>query len=404
MTAAPAPRPSPYAAFGPYRLLFPFGVLYALAGAVVWLLAAPGWIPYPGPLHRELMIEGFELSFITGFLLTAMIGFLHAPRATFGEVVAVAAGLAGFGVCAAMGAGLAAQVCALEALGVTVATLARRVPVRTANPPEEFVFVAFGLLCGLCGVVLLALSAAGVVSEPSPNFGVRLMSLGMVLSLVLGLGTLLVPPFAGIPRGLELPGLAAAHERRGRRPLYAALVLMLGAAFVADARWAFGVGAWLRALAGTPLLLLGWKVFSRQSHATLHAWSLRLAGVFVLAALWWAALVPTQMVAAFHVLFIGGFGLLTMAIATRVVVSHGRFALETERRVLLPEVVASLVIALVLRILAELVPAPVRAPLVPASGAMWALAWLTWAWRAVPLMLQPRDEQVVTVRVSERRP
>jgi len=243
MTTAPAPRSSRATAIAPYRVLFPFGVLYAIAGAVVWLLVAPGWIPYPGPLHRELMIEGFELSFVCGFLLTAMIGFLHVPRADLGEVVAVAFGLAGFGVAACCGKTLVAQVCAFEALGVTVAALVRRVPRRTGNPPEEFVFVAFGLLCGLGGIVMLALSAAGVADDPSPNFGGRLLSLGMVLSLVLGLGTLLVPPFAGIPRGLELPGLAGAHERRGRRPFYFVLVLLLAGAFVADARWAFGVGA-----------------------------------------------------------------------------------------------------------------------------------------------------------------
>ena len=393
--AIPAAKPSPYAAFGPYRLLFPFGAFYALAGALVWVLAAPGWIPYPGPLHRALMIEGFELSFVTGFLLTAMMGFLHAPRCHPTELFLTALGVAGFGTAALSGHMFAAQLCALLALLTVIQALARRVPLRTANPPEEFIFVGLGMLFGLCGIGLLAARAAGYDWEPAPNFGVRLLSLGMVLSLVLGLGTLLVPPFAGIPRGLELPGLAAAHERKGRRPLYVLLALMLVGAFVADALWKFGWGAWLRALAGTPLLLLGWKVFSRKSHPTLHAFTLRLAGLFLLGGLWYAALVPTQMVAAFHVMFVGGFGLITLGIGTRVVVSHGRFALETEARVLTPFVVGVIVAAVALRVLAELLLAP-RNALLAASGAAWALAWGVWSWRAVPLMLRPRDEQIVT--------
>ena len=397
ITNPPRPRPSPYAAFGPYRLMFPFGVFYAMSGALVWLLVALGWIPYPGPLHRTLMIEGFELSFVTGFLLTAMMGFLHAPRCHPVELGAVGAAVAGFGIAAFSGHPLAAQVAALLALGVTAGALARRIPLRTASPPEEFIFVAVGILMGLAGIALLAASAAGRAWEPSPNFGVRLVSLGMVLSLVLGLGTLLVPPFAGIPRGLELPGLAAAHERRGRRPLYVLLAAMLVAAMVADARWQFGLGAWLRALAGTPLLLLGWKVFSRKSHPTLHALVLRLAGWFLLGGLWYAALVPGQMIAAFHLIFVGGFGLLTLGIGTRVVVSHGRFALETEARVLTRVVVAFVVLAAALRVAAELLPVQ-RVLLLAASGVAWTLGWGVWGWRAVPLIVRPRDEQLVSLR------
>jgi len=184
---------------------------------------------------------------------------------------------------------------------------------------------------------------------------------------------------------------------RGRRPLYAVLALMLVGAFVADAFWKFGVGAWLRALAGTPLLLLGWKVFSPTSHRTLHAFTLRLAGLFLFAGLWYTALVPTQMVAAFHVIFVGGFGLITLGIGTRVVVSHGRFALETERRVLTLFVVGVIVAAVAMRVLAELLVSS-RGTLLAASGVAWALAWGVWAWRAVPLMLRPRDEQIVTLK------
>ena len=392
----PKARTSRLFALPPYRLLFPFGVLYALAGALVWVLAAPGWIPYPGPLHRELMIEGFELSFVTGFLLTAMMGFLHAPRCHPAELLMTATGVAGFGVGAFSGHVLVAQLFALLALLTVIQALARRIPLRTANPPEEFIFVGLGMVFGLCGIVLLAGAAAGQSWEPSPNFGVRLLSLGMVLSLVLGLGTLLVPPFAGIPRGLELPGIALAHEKRGRRPFYAVVALLLVAAFVADASWRFGVGAWLRALAGTPLLLLGWKVFSRKSHPTLHAFVLRLAGWFLLGGLWYAALVPTQLIAAFHVIFIGGFGLITLAIGTRVVVSHGKFALETEARVLTRFVVGLIVAAVGFRVLAESVVAS-RGGLLGASGMAWAVAWGVWAWRAVPLMVRAREEEIVRV-------
>lgn len=59
MTAAPA-------RLDPYRPLFLVGLGYAGAGTLVWLLAAMDLIPYPGLLHRTLMIEGFQQSFIAG--------------------------------------------------------------------------------------------------------------------------------------------------------------------------------------------------------------------------------------------------------------------------------------------------------------------------------------------------
>src|SRR4030065_420050 len=82
----------------PYRLLFPLGVAYAIAGALVWTVAALGWMPYPGPLHRALMIQGFEQSFVVGFLLTALPGLTHSERCRPAELAAGFAAMAAFGV------------------------------------------------------------------------------------------------------------------------------------------------------------------------------------------------------------------------------------------------------------------------------------------------------------------
>src|SRR5580765_3563716 len=107
----------------PYRVLFPLGVMFAIAGAVPWLLHAFGRAAWPGPLHAALMIEGFEFCFVLGFLLTAIPAFTHGARATPLELAVATAGPLAFGTCLGLGneaAALAAFTLTLVGLAVAV--------------------------------------------------------------------------------------------------------------------------------------------------------------------------------------------------------------------------------------------------------------------------------------------
>jgi uncharacterized protein involved in response to NO len=250
-------------------------------------------------------------------------------------------------------------------------------------------FVGLGLAMGLLGSLLLLAASLGVAVGPDPRLGLRLVSLGMVLSLVLGMGGLLVPTFTGVPRPLEIAGIAAPHERRGRLPFYAAVAALLVLAFVLESLDHPGAGAWVRALAATPVLILVWKIHARPARRDLFSLTLRGAGWCVLAGLWLAALLPLQAVAAYHVVFIGGFGLLTLGIATRVVAAHGGHGAGAESRVLTRLAAGAVALALGARLAAAWSP-EVFPPLLATSGVLWALAWSAWLWRAAPLMLRAR--------------
>jgi uncharacterized protein involved in response to NO len=84
------------------------------------------------------------------------------------------------------------------------------------------------------------------------------------------------------------------------------------------------------------------------------------------------------------VVLIGGFGLLSAGIATRVVVRHGGHPLAQEAKVLRPAVVLLLAAAVVARAAAEAVSPEARAALLGASAAAWILAWIVWALGAAP--------------------
>jgi uncharacterized protein involved in response to NO len=118
----------------------------------------------------------------------------------------------------------------------------------------------------------------------------------------------------------------------------------------------------------------------------LGAWAMWASGWLVLGGLVLAALVPSRAIAFHHLVFIGGFGLLTMSIGTRVVTGHGRYPVHDESRILHPVVVALVGLALVLRVAGDFAPGPAR--WLGGSAALWILAWLGWAIGALPRILR----------------
>ncbi len=369
----------------PYRLLFPLGLAYAVLGAGVWVAAMLGGPGYPAELHRTLMIEGFEFCFVVGFLLTALPGLTHSRPTSRTEMLTAFAALVLFGGAALAGAFAAAHVLAFAALLTVVVAAARRLPRASQPPPEEFVYVGLGLLFGLAGTALLAAEALGGARVGPPRFAAHLLSTGMVLTLVLGVGSLLVPTFIGLRAPLEIPGIARAHERGPRRVFHAVMAAALVGAFGLELAGRAMAGARLRAAAATAIGLLARKLLRGPGRGDRSAWSMWGAGVCMLAGLWFAALAPHWAMAGHHVLFIGGFGLLTFAIATRVVISHGGHGMADEPVVLGRAVVVLLLLALAARVTAEVLPVRVMHTLALSAG-LWVLACALWFRAAWPRM------------------
>lgn len=377
----------------PYRVLFPIGVVYTLIGALLWLAHAAGHLPYPGPLHRAIMIQGFELSFVTGFLLTAIPGFLHAERCHPIELALATLTVLGFGALALARQLAAAEACFLLTVLLLAVAALRRLGHASQPPPVEFLFVGLGLVLGLAGGVATLADAAGWRPEPVPGFGLRMASLGMVLSMVLGVGGLLVPTFTGVRQPLLIAHVGGPHERAGRRVFYGSLAALFLLAFALESLGQRVAGAVVRAAAASPLLLLVWKLRHPPARHDLFSATLRGAGWCVFTGLWIAALLPRYTLAGYHVVFIGGFGLLTLGIATRVVVAHGGHGMERERRLLTPWAAGALVLALAARFAGEFLPDQYFM-LLGTSGVLWSAGWLLWAARALPLIFTPRPNAV----------
>jgi len=382
----------------PYRPLFALGLIDGWLGAGVWPLHALRAIGYPGVTHRLLMMQGFEQCFVLGFLLTAMHGFTKgAPCRPWELVVAVTAAVT-FVIAALLGAWRAAEAAFLASILLLLTAIGSRLGSSTSKRPAELVFVGFGLALGLVGGVW-QLASLGLNA-----FAGRLISLGMVLSLVLGLGSLLVPTFSAMAAPVSVPGLTGPAARANRLPLYLVLLAALAGSFVAEAMGRARLGAFLRAGVATIMLLGVWKIWRVPRRHDAPAFALWSSGWLVLAGLWMAALVPAETLAGLHVVFLGGFALLTMGIATRVTVAHGRYPLTDEPKVLSPQILSALGITLLVRLGAEWLPARALA-LYGVSGTLWILTWSWWGWGVIPRLLgmrAPRRESSASFPLREK--
>ena len=372
----------------PYRVLFPFGYLFALLGVGLWPAAAFGWLPYPALLHRSFMLQGFEMSFVLGFLLTAMPGFTHGEKCRPAELRTALSAALGFTFASLAGFSAVAGASFVLATLVPLVAFVRRLWRAPVPPAVELAFVVFGLGLGALGGILQTTQALGM-TELSPRFAERMIAFGMMLPVVIGVGGLLVPVFAGIRKPLAIPGVAAPHERGGRFVLYLGVLASFALALVLEPLGLRPLAAWLRATAAGTVLILVWKIWRLPGQRTVPAYAMWGSGWCLLTGLATAAALPRYELAALHLAFIGGFGLLTLAIATRVIVAHGKHGLEQEAHTLTPTVGGLVIAALALRIAADLVPARTL-PLLGASGALWMIAWLWWGSRALPRLFRTR--------------
>jgi len=364
----------------PYRSLFTLGILEAVAAALVWPLHAAGWIAYPATLHWTLMVQGFLTSFVFGFLLTAYPQLHHTKKTEPWETLVILGLVLAVGVSAALGSAAVPQAGFLAALVFLLVAIARRLPERRGAPPEEFLFVLAGFLFGIAGSAWGLLVALGIAPEPAPRAPLRLLTHGMMLSIVLGMGGLLVPTFSAMRQPLEIPGIARPGERRPRRLLYGALLSLFLAAAVLESFGALAPAAWLRALVGVPVLILVWKVARPLERSDRVSTVLKLAGWCLAAGLVLALAAPSSL-AGDHVLFLGGFGLLIQGIATRVVVAHGPWPRGDESRVLRWDSPTLILAAVLVRVVAEIAPA--KMPLYGIAGLLWVVAWTLWGRRAL---------------------
>lgn len=331
----------------PYRLFFPLGTLSLLWGILLWLpqIWSPG--EYPVLLHRALMLNGFEGSFIAGFLMTAVPRFSKTWHASSFEVGAFLL----VSVVALLSASLDQEralliFSSLQPL-ILLGFMLRRMVKRKENPPYSFIFIFAGLLLWFLSGAL----GAFIDVEGFKDLHYE----GAVASIILGVGSRLIPGILGHVEIVQ--GQRQLYERPV--PLIATVpksFFALVLSFIASYFMPEYAGSIVRALVVLVIAMGFWRLWKAPRERTALTWCLWTSAWMILVSFLLKALWQEGMIHASHSFFISGVVLLSLLIGTRVLVSHGPKDKTLENRRVLYVISFFTILAAATRVSAFLMP------------------------------------------------
>jgi uncharacterized protein involved in response to NO len=122
------------------------------------------------------------------------------------------------------------------------------------------------------------------------------------------------------------------------------------------------------------------------------AQSLRLGFLFLVVGLFLPAVWPAQRVAALHMVFVGGYTVITLSVATRVVLGHSGQGGRVQQPIpFLLGTVVLLVIGGILRVWGDFLP-EARPAMLNTASYLWMLAAAIWGIRLLPAVRTPDSE------------
>lgn len=370
-----------------FRPFFLLAGLYAAMGLSHWVMKFIRGVMggnYYGTIgwHSHEMLFGYATAVIAGFLLTAVRNWtgIDTPR---GTPLALLAGLWLASRLLAWWPAVPGWLLApVDLAFLPLFAVAIAYPVMRAKHWKSLVFPA--LILAMAGANLLVHLEALDIAGATARAGI-LLALYMVLAIMVVMGGRVIPFFT--EKGV--PG-ASPVTRPWLEHIVTPLVVLLGLALSIDApSTVTGLLALLAAVAHG-LRLAGWYAAAVWRYPMI--WVLQLGYAWIVAGFLLQAAASQGLISPFialHALTIGGIGMLTLGMMTRVTLGH------TARNVNEP---AGLVVV-ALMLLAAAVPVRVMLPwLFPAqtlwwlgiSGTLWVAAFLLFVWVNAPILVHPR--------------
>jgi len=374
----------------PFRLFFIAAGTLACAVIALWYLALSGRITISSELgamgwHAHEMIFGYLGAVLAGFLLTAAASWTGLPT------------IGGKGVLALLALWLVARI--VHALGVefvgsdglellffaSVAVGIGR-PIVAARRWQNISFAILMLLMGI-GDLLIHLAADGSLEPQWATRGlwISIDSVAMVIFIFAGR---ILPLFTKNALGL------ATVRKKGI--VDAACLAALGALMLGHAlavRSSIEAVLWVASGVLTIARLYGWgtsKTLRTPLLWVLHlGWFLAGAGMLLVA----YALYAPQAIAlttAHHLLFVGGFGTLSLGMMARVALGHtGREKIASR---LATAAFTLMLVATVSRVVASSLRPALYVDTLFVAALAWCAAFLAFLWVYSPVLLAPRSD------------
>jgi uncharacterized protein involved in response to NO len=379
-----------------FRLFFPAAVLTGIIGVLLWPLHFGGIVAlYPGTAHAHLMAHGFFGGFIFGVLGTGLPRMLSAPPFHLWQVLSllilyfcmVAANLLGQTL-------IGDTLLLILILGFASCAIAR-IANRKDLPPPGFILVALALISLVTGTVLSIFLSRQ--QEPAV-FWINLQHLlsyqGFIFLPILGVGAFLLPRFFDLPNVHEFPESRVPPPGWRGKALGALLTgVIVIASFLLEAAGWTRVGPAIRATAGAVYLFSQVPIYRSALHKDSVRASLAIALVLLFTGYLWTVFFPANRVAVLHLTLVGGFAVITFAVATRVLFGHsGNLARLTLPNHWLKISVALMILGMATRISGDFFPR-VLVSHYNYGAVLWIAGALLWSIYALPkvLLADPDD-------------
>jgi uncharacterized protein involved in response to NO len=352
----------------PYPLFFFFGAIFSMLGALVWLGFFSGLSHvYPNVSHPQLMIGGFILMFVSGFLLTAVPRFTETKSASVAEITSVFAPI------------LISQlfinhlyfnlVQYIAVFNLSVFAV-KRVVSRKNNPPPPFVFIGSALVCLHLGLLIKIANSSGAGFAEFSFLAQKLYTEAATLFLIFGVGSKVIP---------MIKGFEGKKPKNSWYILFALASLVLLVTYLVEYNSQIFIVTIIRNSIFTAMALLFWKTHLFPPRKSKLNTCLRIAELMILAGLWAPLFLPEYYVHFKHLMFIGGFGLITFLISTRVIFAHGAAGIEHEKSspYYWPILIVCL-FAIAFRVSIAFVSEQHRGNILILSASLWMLLCLVW--------------------------
>jgi len=318
----------------PYRLFFPIGWLLGFIGVVIWL----PWLfkiseVYPGLHHPDLMVGGFLMVYSLGFLTTAIPHFTSTAMMTSNERISSIFILCLLILSFFLQEKVLTHGIELILILFLLTFAGKRFLGRSNNPPPTFMFIGIGLLFGAIGALMLMLLDLGLIDQSFLGFSKSTFYSGFMLSLIIGIGSRLIPALLG-----HQPVHPPTSVGTGKKfwPNVSNDLKFLALAFVVsflfELQDSFVFYAYiLRLFLVLFVAVKYWKIFSAPKNQGFMYRLLWLSSLSIVTAHFLLVFFPAWRLQSLHLLYISGFGLLTLMISTRVTLAHGGFSLAMEK-------------------------------------------------------------------------
>jgi len=318
----------------PYRVLFPMAIGFGIFGVGLWFAYGLGFAPQLSKFfHSSIQAQAYMGCFIFGFLLTALPRFSSSQKTQPLELIFCLTAFITMVTFLLNQFWIGSSLCFLALLLFFANFAARRFFKKGQEkpmPPIEFIWIPIALVHGALGAIFVILDQLDLAPNILLSAALPLIDQGFLFCIVLGVGGFLAPRIMGLfePAFNKIDLQQVKVTRKKKATLYVFLGAILLSSFFIEAAGNIWVSYLIRALVIT-LVLIGTKAWPKPPKVKeQYVFMVWVSFWMIFIGVWSLVLFPPLSTLLLHLVFIGGFSLMTFAVGTMVVLSH---AGEVER-------------------------------------------------------------------------